>query len=250
MDRKMDELREVRIESAPGFSAGRVLISQGSTKVLCTAGVSTALPPWIRRDEMGVAKHGWVTAEYSMLPGSTPQRKGRGTDSRATEIQRLIARSLRAGVSLEAMAGVVITCDCDVLQADGGTRTAAITGAWVALAQAAEAAVQQGLITQNPIKSQLAAVSVGMVDGQVVLDLDYALDSRAEVDLNVVMTHSGGLIEVQGTAEGKVFSRQELDQMLDAAWSGIRTLMIRQTEALAAFGVVSPIQAATDRLAE
>jgi ribonuclease PH len=168
-----------------------------------------------------------------MLPGSTPDRKRRGPDSRGTEIQRLIARVLRAAVDLEKMPGVLITCDCDVLNADGGTRTASITGAYVALARAIAVARKRGLIEKNPILGSVAAISVGIVDGKVYLDLDYPLDVRADVDMNVAMNHRGDLIEVQGTGEQGVFSREQLDAMLDLAGKGVRRLQRIQRAALA-----------------
>ncbi len=160
-----------------------------------------------------------------MLPGSTPQRKKRGPDGRGTEIQRLIGRALRAAVDLKKMPGVTVTCDCDVLVADGGTRTAAITGAFVALAQALAAARRRGLIDRDPINGPVAAVSVGIIDGRPQLDLNYELDSRADVDMNVAMNHRGQFVEVQGTGEGATFTREQLDQLLDLAATGIRQLM-------------------------
>ncbi|MCC5828174.1 MAG: ribonuclease PH [Phycisphaeraceae bacterium] len=235
-ERLPGQMREVQILPASGFAPGAVEIQQGLTRVLCTASVSTQAPDWIRRDEYGRPEHGWVTAEYNMLPGSTPQRKRRGADSRATEIQRLIARVLRAGVDLRALGGVAITCDCDVLQADGGTRTAAVTGAMVALTQAVSFAHEQGMIRDHPLRALVAAVSVGIVDGVAHLDLDYGLDSRAEVDLNVAMDDRGGLIEVQGTAEGNTFTRGQLDGMLDLAAEGIAQLHEIQRQALATMG--------------
>jgi ribonuclease PH len=228
-------MRPVHIEDFPSSAAGSVLIRQGETRVLCTAAIETELPKWLQNSGApgkGPAR-GWVTAEYAMLPGCTPQRKKRGPDSRATEIQRLIGRVLRAAVDLEKMPGVQITCDCDVLVADGGTRTAAITGAFVALARDVAFAQRKGLIQGDPIKGPVAAVSVGIVDGRHVLDLDYALDVRAEVDLNVAMNHRGQLVEVQGTAEGRPFSRADLDHLLDLAAGGIQRLIRLQRAALA-----------------
>jgi ribonuclease PH len=228
-------MRPVHIEDFPSAAAGSVLIRQGDTRVLCTAALETDLPKWLKDSGtpgQGPAR-GWVSAEYAMLPGSTPQRKKRGPDSRATEIQRLIGRVLRAAVDLEKMPGVLVTCDCDVIVADGGTRTAAITGAFVALARAIAQARAQGLIAANPIRGPVAAVSVGIVAGRRVLDLDYALDVRAEVDLNVAMNHRGELVEVQGTAEGHPFTRADLDKLLDLAASGIRRLLRLQRAALA-----------------
>jgi ribonuclease PH len=167
-----------------------------------------------------------------MLPGSTPERQSRGPSSRATEIKRLIGRSLRAAVDLSKMPGLVLTCDCDVIKADGGTRTASVTGAFVALADALAAARAAGLIGDDPIISEVAAVSVGIVDDQPVLDLDYALDSRAQVDMNVVMNSAGRFIEVQGTGESGTFSRAELDQLLDLAAGGVKQLIEAQRDAL------------------
>ena len=221
-----DQLRSVTIEPFPTAAAGSVLITQGQTRVLCTASIAEETPRWIERDpQTGRAVHGWVTAEYAMLPGSTPDRKRRGSDGRGSEIQRLIGRSLRAAVDLNAMPGLAITCDCDVLFADGGTRTASITGAWVALALAIDAARQQGRIASDPLLDPVAAVSVGVVDGEPVLDLDYPPDVRAEVDLNVVMTAAGNFVEVQGTGEKGTFGRGQLDTLLDLAWQGIEQLL-------------------------
>jgi ribonuclease PH len=173
-----------------------------------------------------------VTAEYNMMPGSTPDRKRRGPDSRGTEIQRLIGRVLRASVDLDKMPGVAITCDCDVVVADGGTRTASITGAWVALSQAIGHAKKEGLIKGEPRLGPVAAVSVGMIDGKPTLDLDYPLDVRAEVDMNVAMNHRGDFIEVQGTGEKGTFSRGELDALLDLAGKGIKKLIKVQRAAV------------------
>ncbi len=227
--RSADALRSVSIE--PGFARhaeGSALIRCGDTHVLCTASVEDRTPPWLR----GSGK-GWVTAEYGMLPRSTHSRMGReaarGKQSgRTQEIQRLIGRSLRAAVDLEALGEKSIVIDCDVLQADGGTRTASITGAYVALHQAIS-----GLkLKRNPMFGQIAAVSVGIVEGQAVLDLDYEEDSSAETDMNVVMNEAGGFIEVQGTAEGHAYRRDELNAMLDLAEHGIRQLQALQTQAL------------------
>ena len=226
-------MRDVTLRPFPTNAAGSVIIEQGGTRVLCTASIATDPPAWIPKDPMGLPLHGWVTAEYSMLPGSTPQRKRRGTDSRATEIQRLIGRALRAAVDLDKMPGVAITVDCDVLAADGGTRTASITGGFVALAQAIAQARSQGLIRKNPLVGPVAAVSVGYVQNQLYLDLDYPLDVRAEVDMNIVMNHKGELIEVQGTGEhGHCFTRKQLDAMLDLAGKGVSKLVRLQRKAL------------------
>ncbi|WP_432797110.1 ribonuclease PH [Poriferisphaera sp. WC338] len=223
--RRATQMREVKIKKFDTAASGSVMIEVGETKVLCTASVASRPPKWLPQDDEGNFVKGWVTAEYNMMPGSTPDRKKRGPDSRGTEIQRLIARALRAAVDLEKMPGVMITCDCDVVKADGGTRTASITGAWVALAMAVKWAMKEGLIAKNPIKGPVAAVSVGVIDGEVKLDLDYEWDVRAEVDMNVAMNHKGAFVEVQGTGEAGVFSRAELDGMLDAAEKGIRKLM-------------------------
>ena len=198
----------------------------------CTASIAQVVPKWLIDRATGQATRGWVTAEYNMMPGSTPDRIRRGPNSRATEIQRLIGRTLRAAVDLDKMPGLAITCDCDVLVADGGTRTASITGAFVALAQAIGVARQQQLIKTNPILGPVAAVSVGVIDSQTYLDLDYPLDVRAEVDMNVAMNHKGDFVEVQGTGEQGTFSRKQLDEMLDLASKGIRKLIKLQRATL------------------
>ncbi len=230
--RKRAELRPTAIKKYPTAAAGSVMIEAGKTKVLCTASISASPPKWLPRDDEGNYTSGWVTAEYNMMPGSTPDRKRRGPDSRGTEIQRLIGRVLRAGVDMDKMPGLAITCDCDVVMADGGTRTASITGAWVALAHAIKAAKKQGLITKDPLIGPVAAVSVGVIDGKPTLDLDYPLDVRAEVDMNVAMNHKGDFIEVQGTGEKGTFSREELDSLLDLAGKGIRQLIKIQRAAV------------------
>ncbi len=224
-------LRSVTIKPFASRAPGSVLIEQGRTRVLCTASLETELPGWLRPRDGSPATTGWVTAEYAMLPGSTPGRKKRGPDSRGTEIQRLISRSLRAGVDLRKMPGVMVTCDCDVLNADGGTRTASITGAFVALTQALAWARAQGLIAQDPILTPIAAVSVGLVAGRVCLDLDYELDKEAQVDMNVVMDGRGRFVEVQGTAERMAFTKPQLDQMLALAQTGIKKLIKVQRSA-------------------
>ena len=219
--RALDELRPVSFERDYTVMApGSVLVSFGQTKVLCTASVEDRVPPWMR----GSGK-GWVTAEYSMLPGSTPERASReaakGKQSgRTQEIQRLIARSLRAVCDLVVLGEAQITVDCDVLQADGGTRTASICGAYVALHDAFSRMQQAGTLRENPLTDSVAAISVGIIDGVPMLDLPYAEDSRAEVDMNVVMTGAGRFVEVQGTAEGMAFSRGELDSLLGVGRSG------------------------------
>ena len=218
----------MKIERFETAAPGSVVITAGKTRVLCTASIETELPKWMMPPKVpdpNFKPKGWVTAEYAMLPGSTLQRKKRGPDSRATEIQRLIGRALRASVDLYKMPNLAITCDCDVLTADGGTRTASITGAWVALALALRHAQKQNLLSQNPLLGNLAAVSVGIIDGQPVLDLDYELDVRADVDMNVAMNHKGEFVEVQGTGEGATFTKKQLDTMLGLAAGGIRKLI-------------------------
>ena len=199
--------------------AGSVLVSFGRTRVLCTASVSDGVPRWMRDTGKG-----WVTAEYSMLPGSSPERIRRRVSGRSQEIQRLIGRSLRAVVDMGVLGEREIVIDCDVLQADGGTRTASITGGYIALHDAITRLMQAGELSENPITTECAAISVGVCDGVPVLDLPYVEDSTAEVDMNVVMDGAGNFIEVQGTAEGAVFDRARLDQMLDLAAGGIATI--------------------------
>jgi ribonuclease PH len=231
--RTTDQLRPVElVRDYTVFAAGSVLIRMGRTVVLCTASVADDVPRWMR----GTGK-GWVTAEYSMLPGASPERIGReaakGKQSgRTQEIQRLIGRSLRAVTDLEAMGEAQITLDCDVLQADGGTRTASVCGAYVALHDACTRLVGAGKMKVNPLTQACAAVSVGIVDGEAMLDLAYSEDSRAETDMNVVMTGSGDFVEVQGTAEGAAFSRAELDTLLGLAGSGIAILLDAQSSLL------------------
>lgn len=230
--RKQNQLRPVTIERFPAGAPGSVVIAQGETRVLCTASIATDVPAFLLDKTTGLPVRGWVTAEYAMLPGSTRDRKKRGPDGRATEIQRLIGRVLRSAVDLTAMPGVSITCDCDVLVADGGTRTASITGAFVALSQAIAHARSTGLITKDPILGPIAAVSVGIVEGKAYLDLDYKLDSKADVDMNIAMNHKGDFVEVQGSAEGATFSRKQLDELLDLAAGGIKQLMKLQRAAI------------------
>ena len=231
--RKNDEMRPISIQRHYTMHAeGSVLISCGNTKVLCTASIEDRLPGWLRGKNQG-----WVTAEYGMLPRSTGSRMqreaARGKQSgRTMEIQRLIARSLRAVVDLNALGERMITVDCDVIQADGGTRTASITGAYVALYDACNQLQKKGLIKASPIFGSVAAVSVGVYKNQPVLDLDYIEDSDAETDMNVVMNDGGGFIEVQGTAEGHAFRQEELDQMLQYAKKGIAELIEAQQQAL------------------
>ncbi|MBI5070986.1 MAG: ribonuclease PH [Deltaproteobacteria bacterium] len=227
------DLRPISLE--PGFAKhaeGSCLARFGDTHVLCTASVEDRVPPHV----VGTGA-GWVTAEYGMLPRSTHERMAREAargkqGGRTLEIQRLVGRALRAAVDLRGLGVRTITVDCDVLQADGGTRTAAITGGFVALAAAVQRLKKAGKIPGSPVKRHVAAVSVGVVDGEVRLDLDYGEDSTAEVDMNVVATSEGQLVEVQGTAEGKAFGRGELDRMLDAALAGIARLVAAQQKAL------------------
>jgi ribonuclease PH len=234
-DRASDALRPVTIE--PGFvrtASGSALISMGETRVICTASAQTGVPRW----RMGKGQ-GWVTAEYGMLPASTGERKQRDVtkgraDGRTVEIQRLIGRSLRSVVDFAALGENSIYLDCDVLQADGGTRTASITGAYVALALACEKLIAAGTIARSPLTGSVAAISCGIVDGVALLDLDYPEDSSAEVDANVVMTGEGGLVEVQATAEGTPLSRTHLDELLHLAEAGITRLRVLQDEAIAA----------------
>lgn len=232
--RQPDEMREVHFERHyTRHAEGAVLVSFKDTKVLCTASVEERVPHFLRGKEQG-----WITAEYGMLPRSTNTRMGReaarGKQSgRTQEIQRLIGRSLRAAVDLNKLGERQILIDCDVIQADGGTRTASITGAYVALVDAISYLQQEGLIEQSPIERQIASVSVGIFEGVPVLDLDYAEDSQAETDMNVVMDDQGGFIEVQGTAEGAPFSMDEMTTLLSYAKQGISILHQKQNEALA-----------------
>lgn len=206
------------------------MITMGNTRVLCTASVEDDVPRWMRDSGKG-----WVTAEYAMLPGSSPVRVRRDhvSGGRAKEISRLIGRALRAAVDMKMMGEAMVRVDCDVIEADGGTRTAAVTGGWVALHQALEDAVERELIPRNPIIDEIAAISVGIVDGEHWLDLDYERDVGAEVDMNVVMSGRGLLVEVQGTAEGAPFSRDDLDALLDLAENGISELHDMQRRAVA-----------------
>jgi ribonuclease PH len=230
-ERPFDQLREVRLEIPFTTSTpGSVLISMGKTKVLCTASVLAEVPRWMRDSDRG-----WVTAEYGMLPGSSNERVRRDhvSGGRAQEISRLIGRSLRAVVDLKKMGELMAVVDCDVIEADGGTRTAAITGAWIALHDALADAVARGHLAESPIIDEVAAVSVGIIDGIPTLDLDYESDVGAEVDMNVVMSGRGLLVEVQGTAEKAPFTRDELDQLLDLAAKGIAELHDLQRRAVA-----------------
>lgn len=232
--REPDQLRPVKLSR--GFAKhaeGSILIEFGDTHVLCTASVEETVPSFLRGKGQG-----WITAEYGMLPRAThtrsPREAAKGKQSgRTQEIQRLIGRSLRAVIDLKALGERTITIDCDVLQADGGTRTASITGGYVALAQACEKLMKRGALKTNPLHGQIAAISVGIFGGAPVLDLDYAEDSQAETDMNVVMNNGGAFVEVQGTAEGHAFRRHELDALLDLAAKGLEQLFALQLETLA-----------------
>jgi ribonuclease PH len=232
--RKPDQLRAIRItRHYTKHAEGSVLIECGDTKVICTASVEEKVPPHKKG-----SGEGWVTAEYGMLPRSTGERMSReaakGKQSgRTQEIQRLIGRSLRAVVDLGKLGERTITLDCDVIQADGGTRTASITGSFVALQDAVSCLMQKGLVKENPLKDAVAAISVGIYQGTPVLDLDYPEDSDCDTDMNVVMLGSGHFVEVQGTAEGHPFSREEMDTLLELAKHGITQLVEKQWAALA-----------------
>lgn len=231
--RATDQLRAVEfIRHFTRHAEGSVLSVFGDTKVLCTASVEDRVPQFLRGSAQG-----WVTGEYGMLPRSTHTRTGReaarGKQSgRTQEIQRLIGRSLRSVMDLKALGERTITLDCDVLQADGGTRTAAICGAYIALVDALDMLVRRGVLPGSPVHGQVAAVSVGIFEGRPILDLDYDEDSQAETDMNVVMNDAGAFVEVQGTAEGHAFRREELDEMLNLAAQGIRMLISMQNQAL------------------
>jgi len=231
--RAPDEMRPVTFErDFTEMADGSVLVTVGRTKVLCTASIDDDVPRWMRGRGTG-----WVTAEYSMLPGSSPERVDReaakGKQSgRTVEIQRLIGRSLRACIDMEALGENTLLIDCDVIQADAGTRTASITGAWVALQHACNVLLARGCVEQQPILQQVAAVSVGLLQGVPLLDLDYSEDSQADVDLNVVMDNNSHLLEIQGTAEGAAFSRSQLNGLLDLAEPGLHQLMNAQRQAL------------------
>ena len=232
--RANDEIRPVKITRHYTCHAeGSVLIEMGRTKVICTATVEERVPPFLRGKGQG-----WVTAEYGMLPRSTGSRMGREAargkqGGRTMEIQRLIGRSLRACIDMEKLGERSITIDCDVIQADGGTRTAAITGGYVALVDAINHLMKNGKLASNPVHGQIAAISAGIYNGEVILDLDYPEDSEAETDLNAIMNDAGRFIEVQGTAEGHPFTHEELLKILEYAKKGIDELCIKQTEALA-----------------
>ena len=234
--RAANQLREIKFTC--GFTKhaeGSVLVEFGDTRVLCTASVDKSVPRFLKGKN-----EGWVTAEYGMLPRSTHSRMGREASQgrqggRTLEIQRLIGRSLRAAVDLKALGEHTITIDCDVLQADGGTRTAAVTGGFIALSLAVQTMLKRRLIKSNPLHGQIASVSVGIYNGVAVLDLDYAEDSQAETDMNVVMNDAGAFIEIQGTAEGHAFRKDELNTLLDLAGAGIKELLTKQLIALESY---------------
>ena len=232
-ERSPEQIRDLSFQrNFTKHAAGSVLVSCGDTKVLCTASIEGRVPPFLRGKGQG-----WITAEYSMLPGATHTRSGReaarGKQSgRTQEIQRLIGRSLRAIVDLEALGERTITLDCDVLQADGGTRCASISGAYVALHDAVEKLLNDKVIAKSPLHGQIAAISVGIYKGIPVCDLDYAEDSNAETDMNVIMNAAGGFIEIQGTAEGHAFRREEMDELLNLAIGGIEEIQQAQRDTL------------------
>ena len=229
--RSQDQMRDVRItRNYTKHAEGSVLVEFGDTKVICTASVDERVPGWMRGKGRG-----WVTAEYGMLPCATNTRNRRDktmTAGRTLEIQRLIGRSLRAVVDRSKLGERTVKVDCDVIQADGGTRTAAITGGYIALALAIEKMLQQGVLDYSPLTDQVAAISVGMFNNQPVLDLNYEEDSNAQMDMNVVMMGNGDFVEVQGTAEGKPFNKQQLDDLLDLAKVGIEELLTIQKNCL------------------
>ena len=231
--RRPDELRPISIERHYTCTTpGSVLIRAGDTVVLCTASVDEALPPWMKKDPT----RGWVTAEYNMLPGSTSPRKPREragkVDGRTTEIQRLVGRSLRAVVDMEALGPRMITVDCDVLQADGGTRTLSITGGFIALVDALVSVADKLPTPKTVLRTSVAAISLGIVDDRLLLDLDYSEDSRAQVDCNIVMTGAEEFVEIQGTAEGRTFTQAQLDAQLAQARAGIARIVSMQRDAL------------------
>lgn len=232
--RKQNQLRTLRITPSYIKTAdGSVLIEMGDTKVICTAKLEERVPPFLRNSGKG-----WITAEYGMLPGSSQQRIGRESSrgkvgGRTHEIQRLIGRSLRAVADLKILGERTIWIDCDVIQADGGTRTASITGAYVAVAEAVKSWLDKGKLLQTPIKDAVAAVSIGIVEGRILLDLCYLEDSVADVDMNFVMTGSGKFIEVQGTAESAPFTRKQMERMAEIAQDGIKELLKAQQQAIA-----------------
>lgn len=229
--RTADQMRPLTIATGvQPYAEGSCMITAGDTRVLCTASIAEGVPRW--REGSG---EGWVTAEYGMLPRATHTRTRRersGAGGRTREIQRLIGRSLRAVTDLAALGAHTVTLDCDVLQADGGTRTASITGAWVALALAGSWMVREGRADRNPVREQVAAVSVGIVDGVPLLDLEYREDSSAQVDMNVVATGAGELVEIQGTAESAPFTRGQLDELIDLALGGLGEIIAAQRRAV------------------
>ncbi|HWH76879.1 MAG TPA: ribonuclease PH [Candidatus Binatus sp.] len=231
--RKSNQLRALTITPSYIKTAdGSVLIEMGDTRVICTAKMEERVPPFLRNSGKG-----WITAEYGMLPGSSQQRIGRESSrgkvgGRTHEIQRLIGRSLRAIADLKSLGERTIWIDCDVIQADGGTRTASITGAYVAVAEAVRGWLAKGIITSDPVKEAVAAVSIGIVDGKILLDLCYEEDSKADVDMNFVMTSSGKFIEVQGTAESAPFTRKQMERMAEIAQNGIKELMKSQKKVI------------------
>lgn len=245
--RRATSPRPVQFQWDPmGFALSSVLIATGQTRVLCSVCLQEEVPRWRRGSGSG-----WLSAEYRLLPASTPSRQSRELmklSGRTQEIQRLIGRSLRAALDLGALGERTLLVDCDVLQADAGTRTASITGAWVAVAAAIERLQRQQLLSGSPLKQQVTAISVGLVDGAALLDLDYSEDSRAEVDLNVVMDDQLRLLEIQGTAEGAPFSRSQLDALLDLADGGIRSLQQAQRQALAVAPAGPPTGSAPELL--
>ncbi|QSA96489.1 ribonuclease PH [Methylococcus sp. EFPC2] len=236
--RQPDELRKIALTCHyTKHAEGSVLVEFGDTRVICTASVEEKVPPFLKGKGSG-----WITAEYGMLPRSTHDRMGREASrgkqgGRTLEIQRLIGRSLRAALNLEALGERTVTLDCDVIQADGGTRTASITGGYVALSLAIARLMKNRKLKANPLHGQIASVSVGIYQGVPVLDLDYREDSEAETDMNVVMNDAGAYVEVQGTAEGHAYRRDELNSLLDLAAKGIDDLLVHQREALAAAGI-------------
>ncbi len=230
-NRPADTLRKVEIiPDINIYAEGSCLIRCGNTHIICTASVENKVPQWLKDSDRG-----WITAEYSLLPRATHTRVERevhGVGGRTHEIQRLIGRALRAVVNLQMLQGYLITLDCDVLQADGGTRTAAITGSFVALSIALKKMVQNGLIPKYPVCESIAAVSAGICDGQILLDLDYQEDSSAQVDANFVLTGDGRIVEIQGTAEAFPFSRDDYDTLMNLAQKGVKQLIAKQKEAL------------------
>ena len=231
--RRPEQLRPFSVTWNPmGFALSSLVVHTGRTAVLCSVCLEENVPRWRKGEGLG-----WLSAEYRLLPGSTPQRQSRELmklSGRTQEIQRLIGRSLRAVIDMKRLGERTLLIDCDVIQADAGTRTASITGAWIALRRACDQLCSQGVLTQDPIRQQLAAVSVGLIDGTPLLDLDYSEDSHADVDLNVVMNGEGQLLELQGTAEGAPFSRQQLNALLDLAEPGLKKIMDDQRAALSA----------------